>query len=144
MNDDRNSGEEGNNPRNNAPEQTTKEKIHACINRFWSIAESHIPPPVNDESEAGKIRKHAKQEITFLMEIVGFFVAGAVAIAVLAQLVFTGCQLRSMNAQTAAMQGQLDEMQKDSRLDKRAWIGITEVDVENIGNSEKYEFRATF
>jgi hypothetical protein len=118
------SSETRNNPKNDAANETGQNQNKSLCDRFWSFAESHIPPPIDENSEAGKRRKHCKEEIKFFLEAVGFIVAVIVA------LVFGG-QLFIMRAQLT--QGHNDFMQ-----DERAWVIPSDAQVINFEEGGDY------
>jgi hypothetical protein len=102
------SSENRNNPKNDVANETSQNQKNSLYDRFWSFAESHISPPIDESSEAGKRRKHCKDEFKFFFEICGFGVAVIVA-------VIFGVQLK-------IMQRQLTDTHDNFIQDERAWM----------------------
>jgi len=118
--------------------ESNQQAVKSFINRFWRLAESHIPSPIEENSEAAKIRNHCKEEIKFWLEILGFIIGIAVAGIFLYQSI-------EMKRATIAAETQIKEMQKDRNLDERAWVGVTQTVLENSQqNSSNDDFRVEF
>jgi hypothetical protein len=111
------SGVERDESENQTSNQPANKQKKSCIDRFWRFAEAHISPPIDENTVAGKIRKHCKEEIKFWLEICGF--VGGVILAII-----FGLQLYEMHETTVAAQKQLSEMQTNMIVDERAWLSF--------------------
>lgn len=109
-------------------DESTPKKEKSFYDRFWDFAESHIPPAIDKDSEAGKRRNHCKEEIKFGLEILGFIIGVIVA----GIFLYQSCEMRNA---TVAANKQLAEMQDSRKLDERAWI--SSYGIEQIVSDDK-------
>jgi hypothetical protein len=101
-------GERGDHETSNKSEQ--KQKI-SFIDRFWSFAESHLPAPVDENSAAGKIRKHCQEQVKFYLEMAGI-IFGVIMVVII-------------SIQTWCIYEQWKVMKQTRIMDERAWVFVS-------------------
>jgi hypothetical protein len=109
------SGEERNDPKDNRPDEPQKNHKNPYYDCFLAWIEPYLPPPVSEESETGKRRKHFQEHQKLFIELAGFAFAIVGFIVVISQLGI-------LIWQSSILHGQLDEMRKTRIEDGRAWI----------------------
>jgi hypothetical protein len=164
MSDDCNSRKQGDDPKENGADKPRENHKNPYYDRFVTWIEPYLPPPVAENSETAKRRKHFQEHQKLFLEVAGFLFAIVGFIVVFGQLFILAWQVFILSKQTTAlqgqlqamrgqfgamtnqaaiMQGQLDEAKQDRTLNERAWVTVSKIDAIPTPLSDAFYYNIT-